>query len=135
MGLWGLAILGLFFGYKPPKRHSRYDHLSFWQKLLKLDITGSFLLAVGLSLFLVGLNLGGGLYSWTNVRTLSTFVIGLVVLIVFGLFEWKGTKSPLIDHRLFKGGRNEGRTFALCLVLICIEGIMLFAVAVFYNIQ
>lgn len=135
LGLWALAIIGIFFGYKPPKRHSRYDHLSFWQKTLKLDITGSFLLASGLSLFLTGLNLGGGLYSWQNVRTLSTLVIGLVTLVVFGLYEWKGTKSPLVDHGHFKGGKNEGRTFTLCMFLICIEGIMLFAVAVFYNIQ
>ncbi|KAF4338445.1 siderophore iron transporter [Fusarium beomiforme] len=135
LGLWGLAVLGIFFGYKPPKRHSRYDHLSFWQKMLKLDITGSFLLASGLSLFLTGLNLGGGLYSWQNARTLCTLVIGLVILVVFGLFEWKGTKSPLVDHGLFKGGKNQGRTFALCMALICIEGVMLFAVAVFYNVQ
>ncbi|KIW18439.1 hypothetical protein PV08_02727 [Exophiala spinifera] len=135
MGLWGLSILGIFFGYKPPKRHSRYDHLSFLQKVLKLDLAGSFLLASGLSLFLVGLNLGGNLYSWKNARTLCTLVIGLVILVVFVLFEWKGTKVPLVDHRLFEGGKSKGRTFALCMVLICIEGIMLFAVAVFYNVQ
>ena len=135
MGLWGLAIIGLFFGYKPPKRHSRYDHLSFSQKLLRLDIAGSFLLAAGISLFFVGLNLGGGLYSWANANTLCTFLIGIVLLIVFGLFEWKGTKTPLLDHRLFKGGRNEGRTFTICLILICIEGLMLFAVSVYYNVE
>jgi len=60
----------------------------------KLDITGSFLLAAGISLFLTGLNLGGGLYSWTDATTLCTLVIGLAILVVFGLFEWKGTKFP-----------------------------------------
>jgi hypothetical protein len=62
-------------------------------------------------------------------------VIGLVLLVVFGLFEWKATESALLDHRLFEGGKNKGRTFALCMVLMCIEGIMLFAVAVFYNVE
>jgi hypothetical protein len=91
-------------------------------------------LTVGLSLFLTGLNLGGNLYTWKNVRTLSTLVIGIVILIVFGIWEWKGTKVGIMNHELFRGGKARGRTFAICVGLIFIEGIMLFSYIVFYPV-
>lgn len=134
MGLWGLTAVGIFFGYRPPKRHTRLDHLSIWQKLGHLDLPGFGLLTTGLTLFLVGLNLGGNLYSWTNARTLSTMIIGLVTLIAFGIYEWKGTSTGILSHELFRGGKNKGRTFAICVILIFIEGIMLFSYIIFYPV-
>ncbi|EXJ63979.1 hypothetical protein A1O7_00314 [Cladophialophora yegresii CBS 114405] len=131
---WGATAAGIFVGYRPPKRHTRLDHLSVWQKLGHCDIPGCSLLTVGLSLFLTGLNLGGNLYPWTNSRTLATLIIGLVVLIIFGLYEWKGTKMGIMNHELFRGGKAQGRTFAICVGLIFIEGIMLFSYIVFYPV-
>lgn len=43
MGLWGVTVLGLLVGYRPPKRHTKYDHLSITQKIGKLDLPGMFL--------------------------------------------------------------------------------------------
>lgn len=134
MALWGVTAIGIFFGYRPPKRHTRYDHLSILQKLGKLDITGSALLTSGLSLFITGLTLGGGLFSWTNIRTLTTLIIGLVILVAFGVYEWKGTKTGIMNHELFRGGAAKGRTFAICAALIFIEGILLFSYIVFYPV-
>lgn len=134
MALWGLTAVGIFFGYKPPKRHTRLDHLSFLQKLRHLDLPGFGLLTAGLALFLTGLNLGGGLYTWTNSRVLATLVVGLVLLMGFGVYEWKGTKDGILNHELFRGGKAAGRTFAICVGLIFIEGIMLFSYIIFYPV-
>ena len=134
MGLWGAAAAGIYAGYRPPKRHTRLDHFSFWQKLSHLDFPGIFLLTAGLTLFLVGLNLGGGLYAWTNVRVLVTLVLGIAIIISFGVYEWKGTKTGILHHDLFRGGAGAGRTFALCIALIFVEGILLFAFVIFYPI-
>lgn len=132
MGIWGLTALGIFLGYRPPKRHTRLDHLSFVQKLQQLDLPGFALLTTGLTLFLTGLNLGGGLYSWTNARVLSTLVIGLVILAVFSVWEWKGTANGMLAHEIFRGGKVAGRTFSICLGLMFIEGIMLFSYVIFF---
>lgn len=132
MALWGLTALGILVGYRPPKRHTRLDHLSFIQKLRQLDLPGFGLLTTGLTLFLTGLNLGGGLYLWTNARVLGTLVTGLAILIGFGLYEWKGTQSGILNHELFRGGKTVGRTFALCISLIFIEGVLLFSYIIFY---
>ena len=134
MGLWGASAVGIFVGYRPPKRHTRFDHLSFWHKVARLDILGSFLLTLGLTLLLTGLNLGGGLFAWANVRTLTTLIIGIVALIAFVVYEWLGTKTGILHHDFFRGGKHAGRTFAICLSLIAVEGIMLFAFLIFYPI-
>lgn len=134
MALWGITALGLLIGYRPPKRHTRLDHLSFLQKLRHLDLVGFGLMTAGLTLLLTGLNLGGGLYAWTNVRVLATLVIGLVILAGFGLYEWKGTKTGVLNHGLFRGGKNAGRTVAICIALIFIEGLLLFAYIIFYPV-
>ena len=132
MALWGLTSLCIFVGYRPPKRHTLYDHLSFLQKVLTLDLVGVFLFAAGLTLFLAGLNLGGGLFAWTDVRVLVLLVVGLVILLCFGAYEWRATQTGMAHHDLFRGGRQGGITFIIFLILIFIEGIMLFAYIIFY---
>ena len=135
MALWGLTAIGLFFGYRPPKRHTRLDHLSFFQKLRQLDLPGFFLLTAGLTLFLVGLNLGGNLYHWANARVVALIVVGIVVMGAFFIYEWKATKTGILHHDLFRGGKNAGRTFAICVSLIFIEGILLFSYIIFFPVM
>ncbi len=127
--------MGIHLCYRPPKRHTRFDHLSFWQKLGHLDLPGSSLLTTGLVLFLVGLNLGGSLYAWTSPRVLATMIIGIIILIIFGIWEWKGTKTGILHHELFQGENDRGRSFALYNALIFIEAILLFTFAIFYPIM
>lgn len=134
MGLWGATAVGLFVGYKPPKRHTLLDHLSFWQKVSRIDLLGFFLLASGLALLLTGLNLGGSLYAWQTAPVLVTLIVGIVTLIAFGVYEWKFTKSGILHHDLFRGGKCGGQTFAICIGLIFIEGAMLFSYTIFFPI-
>ena len=84
-------------------------------------------MTVGLTLFLAGLSLGDTPWPWNNVRVVAPLVIGIAVLIAFGLYEWKGTKTGILHHQLF-----ISRTFPICIGLIFVEGIELFAVIVFY---
>lgn len=134
MALWGIIAVGIQIGYRPPKRHTRYDHLSFLLKLQRLDLIGFGLLLAGLTLTLSGLNLGGGLYPWNAAATLAPLIIGIALLIVFGLYEWKGTKTGILSHEFFRGGQDAGRSVIVCLVLMFIEGIAVFSVIVVYPI-
>jgi hypothetical protein len=137
MALWGMAAIGIFVGYRPPKRHTRFDHLSFWQKLGRVDLPGFSLLTAGLAIFLTGLNLGGSLYTWSSAPVLATLIIGIITLVAFGVYEWKFTKTGILHHDLFHGGRNGDsarHTFAICIGLIFIEGILLFAFIIFYPV-
>lgn len=132
MALWGAAGIGILAGYRPPKRHTALDHLSLWQKLGYLDFLGFGLLAAGLSLLLTGLDLGGGLYGWTDAPVLVTLILGIVILIAFGVYEWKGTKTGIFHPDLFGRGAGARRTFLICVSLIFVEGILLFSFVIFY---
>jgi hypothetical protein len=132
--LWGSSALSIFFGYLPPKRHTRYDHLTFWQKIRKIDLLGAFLLSTGLCLLLAGLNVGGGQYAWVSAPTLSLLILGILSLVVFGLYEWRGTKTGILHHNLFNHDRIAVRTFVICLILVFVEGVMLFTFIIFYPI-
>lgn len=134
MGLWAMTVAGILVGYRPPKRHTRYDHLTFWQKLGRTDFVGGGLLAAGLTLLMTGLNLGGNQYRWTNSRVLATLIVGSVALLSFGAYEWNGTKTGIIHHDLFRREGRMGRTFALCLFLMFLEGVLFFAFLIFYPI-
>jgi hypothetical protein len=51
-----------------------------------------------LTLLLTGLNLGGGLLLWTDARVLAPLVVGIVTLCAFGLYQWKFTKTGILQH-------------------------------------
>lgn len=134
MAIWGLTAIGIFVGYRPPKRHTRLNHLSFTSKLLHLDLIGFVLFTAGLTLLLVGLSLGGGLYSWRDQRTLGTLVAGIILCLIFAAYEVKGTKIGIMHHDLFRGGRERGQTFAICVALMLLEGVVLFSFTIFYPV-
>ena len=132
--LWGTTVAALFFGYNPPQRHL-FTEMTIWQKLGKLDLPGNGLLTSGLTLFIVGLNLGGGLYTWTSAKTLVPLILGGLILIAFGLYEWRGTATGIMHHDLFRGGKTQGRTFALCVALLFLEGIVIFSFIIFFPVM
>jgi hypothetical protein len=80
-----------------------------------------------LTLLLTGLSLGGNPWAWSDVRVISTLVVGIVTLVAFGIFEWKGTKTGILHHELF-----ASRTFPVCVSLIFVEGVLLFSIIIFY---
>jgi hypothetical protein len=95
----GLYIL---FYFPPTYTQLHVTGKSKMQQLKSLDFIGIFLFVVGLALFLVGLNWGGGVYPWQSAPVLCTIIIGLGVLVAFGFWEaYSGLEFPLIPMRLF----------------------------------
>ena len=135
MALWGASGIGILMGYRPPQRHTRYDQLSFRQKILSIDFAGGLLLLGGLVLILVGIGLGGSDYGWKSVRVYVTIPLGFALLFAFAMYEWKFTKTGLLHHDLFRGGRDEGGTFAVAIGLLFAEGMLLFAFILFYALM
>lgn len=101
---------------------------------MQLDLVGSALLTTGLTLFITATALGGGLYAWADAAVLSTMIIGIVILVAFGIYEWKGTTTGILHHDLFRDGRTRGRTFAICVGLFAAEGVLIFGFSVFYPV-
>ena len=62
-----------------------------------LDVPGTIGLAIGLSSFLVGVS-KGSTWGWDSGRTWGAIVLGIVVLLLWGLFELRQAE-PLVDLR------------------------------------
>ena len=132
MALWGVVIIGIFVGYQPPKHDHKVSASDILRKLRAFDFLGLGIFFVGLTLLLTALNFGGVQFSWSNSRVLAPLIIGVVMLIVFVAYEWKGTKTGILDHDLFRGGKDAGRTFSISLALIVVEASLVFAYALYF---
>ena len=63
----------------------------------RLDVPGAVGLTVGLSAFLIGIS-KGSTWGWDSGRTWGAIVIGLVALVLWGVFELR-QDDPLVDLR------------------------------------
>ena len=63
----------------------------------RLDVLGGIGLAIGLSTFLVGISKAND-WGWGNGRTIGAIVAGIVVLVLWGVFELRQAE-PLVDLR------------------------------------
>lgn len=104
--LWKLTIRvnqsGLMDEFKAEEKLvKKEENLSCWQKIVwfivEIDIIGSLFLVAGLCLILLPLVLAipkwGG---WSSGTTIGTLVAGVVAWGLFGIWEWKFAKKPII---------------------------------------
>lgn len=124
-GAFVLGFLGVLLGYQPPLRELQVT-LTTSEKLRRIDWIGNCLIAVGLTLFCLGLGWSGNPYEWSNGHVLGPFITGVIILGAFALYEWRGTSEGILHHGLF-GDRN----FPLSLIVIFVEGMVFFAVNVY----
>ncbi|KAH7162102.1 fungal trichothecene efflux pump [Dactylonectria estremocensis] len=108
----GLAIIFLFFFYHPPTFELLHERKTKRQMLKDLDYVGIFLWTAGLTLFLMGVSWGGKMYPWRSAATISSLVIGALLLIA--LFCWEAfanLKYPAIPVKFFA---NRGFMALVC---------------------
>ncbi|WVW82409.1 hypothetical protein I302_104416 [Kwoniella bestiolae CBS 10118] len=99
---------------------------SIWGKLKKLDFYGSLLTLGWASLILIALSWGGSQYAWDSAAVLAPLLIGVALLGVFLIVEWKVVSLPLVPMRIFKN-----RSVAACYATTLFNG-MAFYAALYY---
>ncbi|KZF22336.1 siderophore iron transporter [Xylona heveae TC161] len=96
------AILYAIF-YHPPNYQQINGSTSRLAELKKFDWIGLVLYTGGLVCLFLGLSWGPSTYPWTSAHTLSTLIIGCVVLLFFGLWNtFAPIQEPLMPRSLFK---------------------------------
>lgn len=101
-----VAVVLLFFFYHPPTFDLLHERKTKREVLKQLDYIGSFLWIAGLTLFLIGISVGGTVYAWTSAATLSTIIVGGVLLIILFVYEaYADLEYPAIPVKFF---RNRG---------------------------
>jgi MFS family permease len=126
-GFFFAALVTIFFFYRPGPRPNP-EGLSVKERLLKFDWVGLVLGCAGLTLLLVALNTGGHPDPWNSAKILALLVVGIVILIAFSMWEWKGTKDRLFPESLF-----EHRNYPVALALNFIEGMVIFGSQAFLS--
>ena len=129
-GLYALCVAIIFWLYNPPVRELQRQ-LTQRQKLARLDWIGYAFFLPGLILFCFALTSSSGVYPWKSSKIIGPLVVGICLLIAFGLYEWKGTRVGMLHHDLFSRGRN----FALAEALMLTEGIVFFCATQYYGFE
>ena len=65
---------------------------------------------------LVALQAGGYTHPCKSAYVLCTLIVGVLLIISFIIWEWKGTKHPMIPHELFAGPRIIALAYAVAFV-------------------
>ncbi|KIX91952.1 uncharacterized protein Z520_12341 [Fonsecaea multimorphosa CBS 102226] len=97
-----VALLCWILFYWPPEfsnKHAGKRRIDF---VKELDYVGILLYTAGLTLFLMGLSMGGdAVFPWKSRQTLSTLLVGAACLIALGFWVWLAKpKQPLIPKHL-----------------------------------
>ena len=95
------------------------------ERQVKIDWLGSILLVLGLLPILLGFTWAGSKYTWTSPQELALFIGGVIILIIFALYERRAT-DPVIAPHLFKS-----RIFTTSLVLGVFVGMAMFGSLMF----
>lgn len=120
-GIYAVAAALICWLYNPPPRELQQS-LTTREKLARFDWIGTAIFIPGLLLFSYALTSASGVYPWSDDRIIGPLVVGSVLLVVFLLYEWKFTRTGMLNHKLFSGSRNFG--IALC--LITVDGLIFF---------
>ncbi|KAK4057263.1 hypothetical protein OIO90_001760 [Microbotryomycetes sp. JL221] len=125
-----IIFLGFAAVYFPPPRTTIRE--SLMSKLRTLDWIGYGLLTGGLVPFLMGFAWAGDMnYGWKDPHSYACVAVGGAIMVLCVLYEWKGTSTGFLDHRLFR----EGRNFPIALVLIAVEGSLFYLINNIYTGQ
>ncbi|KAF7353726.1 MFS general substrate transporter [Mycena venus] len=117
----GMTSVGLLGFYWPPP--SDYPRLNVRQLIWACDPIGSLLMTAGTTLLLLGFDWAGGTFPWHDAHVIGPLVTGAVLLLLFGLYEWKGRTDGIVAHVFFSRGPN----FALSVFAFAVEGFIFYS--------
>ncbi|KAH3929107.1 hypothetical protein HBH98_103460 [Parastagonospora nodorum] len=72
------------------------------KKVAAIDFFGAFLALAGSALLVLALTWAGGEHAWYSRHVIATLTIGIFVSLCFVLWQWKGTRVPLVPMLIFK---------------------------------
>ena len=112
----GATSAGLLLFYWPAKRAP--TGMALRDYVWACDPVGSLLFVASATLMLLALDWAGGTYGWADAHVAATLAVGLALLVLFGLYEWRGRSDGLVAHVFFRHNAN----FGLSVFAFAVEG-------------
>ena len=100
-------------------------HLPRANRKVRIDYLGAALLALGVSLLLIWVSMGGSQFEWNSMMSYVLIGVAVVALLAFVLTEFM-VAEPIVPMSLFKN-----RTFTLSVIASIAIGVAMFATSVF----
>ena len=130
VGIWNfLGLVLCTFFYKDPPRIREYSKRDV---LGQVDYVGGFLSITGILCFMMGLQWGARQYPWSSKHVLVPFILGIVLIIAFFIWELKIAKYPMCPRRLFSKSRKN---MVLILLITFLSGGNFFVLLLFWPTQ
>ncbi|PMD22398.1 MFS general substrate transporter [Hyaloscypha hepaticicola] len=123
--LFGIAAIGILVSYNPPptRWQREQDPKELWKSI---DFVGIGILTTGFVITLLPLVWAGSIYPWKSSQVIAMLVVGPVVCVIFGLYEWKARSDGILNHAFF-----ESRNFPILLALGFVDGMLLYGLSEF----
>ncbi|KAK9775830.1 putative Major facilitator superfamily (MFS) profile domain-containing protein [Seiridium cardinale] len=112
-----MTSLGLLLFYWPGE-HTEYPKMALRDYVWACDPVGSFLFLCSTTLMLLALDWASGDYAWSSATVAAPLTIGIVLLVLFFIYEWKGRADGLVAHVFFDDNLN----FLLSVFAFAVEG-------------
>ncbi|KAG8624210.1 hypothetical protein KVT40_009186 [Elsinoe batatas] len=112
---WRCAAIILFF-FQTPKR-AKVLQATWKEKMLQLDLSGTFLLTASIVCLVLALQWGGTTKTWGNRDVIGTLVGFVLIMIIFGINEYF-----VRDRALFTPKLMNNKTIILMCVFITLTG-------------
>ncbi|KAI5951245.1 hypothetical protein KGF54_004319 [Candida jiufengensis] len=104
----GFALVVFLYSFRPPTPKGNY-----LQQLKEFDFVGLVLMIGGVVVFMLALTFGSSNHSWNSAAVISCFVIGIVVIILFAIWNFKFSKNQIIGTDVVTTPQILASTFAL----------------------
>lgn len=112
----GLSALIIFFIFKTPK-HAAAVAAPFKEKLLQLDLIGSFTIMAAVCCFILALQWGGVTKPWNNSSVVGTLIgFGLIIILFVVIQWWEGERAVFVGRLLRNPILAIGITYAFFFV-------------------
>ena len=124
-----LGLIFVVFTYDDPARHKVIDK----KKVLReIDYVGGILSTFGVTTFMMGLQWGATQYEWSSAHVLAPFLIGVILIIAFFVWEMKLAPHPMVPPAIFSRAK---RTMIAILLITFFSGGNFFVLLLFYPTQ
>ncbi|BCS19854.1 uncharacterized protein APUU_20286S [Aspergillus puulaauensis] len=113
VGLWNfIGLVLVIFFYKGPAGHTSTRNKM--EIVREVDYIGGFLSTVGVLCFMMGMQWGAQQYPWDSAHVLAPFILGIVGIIAFFVWEVKFAPYPMVPAKLFS---KDKRTMTAILLV------------------
>lgn len=108
----GLSAAIIFFLFTTPPA-AKPVKASWTEKLLQMDLPGTFIIMAAVVCYLLALQWGGATKKWSDPEVIGTLVGFSLLMIIFAINEWYMGERALVPGRLLKN-----RNILVCCIYI-----------------